>query len=111
VEPIFAELLPNIIGRTEVALKRQVFSNDDREAKEQVLGLLCGLLHGLYMRMPKEAVMQHTDKVVQLLLQVFQLQDASCHEEGFMVIGAIANKVEEDFVVRRLSDCCIFGMR
>jgi importin subunit beta-1 len=113
VEPIFSDLLPAIIGRMDAALKIQVISKDDRDAKEQVLGLLCGLLQTLYFRMQKEAVLQHTDSVMNLLLQVFQLQDASCLEEAFMALGAIATKLEEDFVVRPLFVClfvCICWM-
>jgi importin subunit beta-1 len=100
VQPILRDLLPAIMGRIEVTFQTNAHSADDRETKEQLLGLLCGLITPLYQKLPKAEVLPHTDKMMSLLLQVLQVQNANCHEEALRAIGAIASALDEDFNVR-----------
>jgi importin subunit beta-1 len=100
VQPILRDLLPAITARFDTALKMDVVSNDDREMKEQMLGLLAGLVTSLYQRLEKQDVVPHTDRVVAVILQVLQVPNANCHEEAFLAVGAIATALEEDFTVR-----------
>lgn len=100
VQPILRDLLPAITGRIEGALKMDVMSNEDRESKEQMLGLLSGLVTALFQRLEKHDVLPYADRVVEIVLQVLQVPNANCHEEAFLSLGAIATALEEDFTVR-----------
>jgi len=100
VHGILKELLPTIVGRIEVALKMECLSNDDRENKEQMLGLLSGLVTALFQRLNKADVLPHADHVMQVLFQVFKSGHNTCVEEVFLAVGAIATNLESDFTVR-----------
>jgi hypothetical protein len=57
--------------------------------------------------MNKADFMNQADQIMNLLLQIFQLRTATCHEEAFLAVGAFASAMDEDFTVRtsRRSDC------
>jgi importin subunit beta-1 len=98
VQPILRDLLPAITGRMAAALRMDVLSNEDKEVKEQLLGLLCGLVTALFQKIEKADLLTHADSVMELLIQVLQVPNANCHEEAFLSIGAVASAVEEEFV-------------
>jgi importin subunit beta-1 len=100
---IFVELLPVVVHRYEQTHRMPVVSSTEREEKSNLLGLLSSLLMALFMRLPKESVMPHADRVMTLFLE--SLQSSSCQEEIFLAIGALANLLEEDFVV---SICVVY---
>jgi importin subunit beta-1 len=105
VQHIFRDLLPVIVQRIDTGLKLQVVSNEDQENKEQLLGLLSGLMTALFQTMNKADFMNQADQIMNLLLQIFQLRTATCHEEAFLAVGAFASAMDEDFTVRsRLTD-------
>lgn len=99
VQSILRDLLPAIMSRIGIAYQTNVQSTDDREMKEQLLGLLCGLITPLYQKLQKTDVLPHTDQMMTLLLQVLQVPNANCHEEALRAIGAIATALDEDFTV------------
>jgi importin subunit beta-1 len=100
VNPVFRDFLPVVIQRIDAALKIQVISNDDKEQKEQLLGLLCGVCTAIFQRLEKQDIVAHVDHVMELLIQVLQVRNATCHEEAYLTAGAIAGTLEEDFLVR-----------
>lgn len=101
-QPIFRDFLPVVIQRMDAALKIQVVTKDDVEHKEQVLGSLCALIQVLFLRLEKQDILPHVDRVMELLIQVLQARSATCHEEALLASGAIVVSMEEDFVVRCL---------
>lgn len=98
VQHILRDLLPEISIRMERALRMNVVSNEDREMKEQMLGLLSGLVTVLFQRLEKNDILPHSDRIMELLIQVLQVPNATCHEEAFLSIGAIASASEENFL-------------
>lgn len=100
VQHIFRDLLPVIVQRIDAGLKLQVVSNEDQENKEQLLGLLSGLMTALFQTMNKADFINQADQIMNLLLQIFQLRTATCHEEAFLAVGAFASAMDEDFTVR-----------
>jgi importin subunit beta-1 len=102
VQHIFRDLLPVIVSRIEAGLQLQVVSNEDQENKEQLLGLLSGLMTALFQTMNKADIMAHADRIMNLLLQIFQMRTATCHEEAFLAVGAFASAMEEEFTVRNM---------
>lgn len=97
VHNIFVELLPAIIGRFESSMSMQVVSSEDSEKKEQLLGLLSGLIQVLFQRMQKQEVSVQADRIMDLLLKGLHVRNAVCHEEIFYAVGAIANVMEDEF--------------
>lgn len=96
---LLVQLLPAVIERLSQAVNQATLTNEDVENKEQLQGLLCALFQVLYQKLEKNEVAQYTDQVMTLLLMVLQAQNASCHEEVFSAISAIADLLEEDFAV------------
>jgi len=99
VQGIFRELLPHIIDRTKLVLNTHVISQEEKDAREQVLGSLCGLFQTLYQRMDTADVIDRTAEVMNLLMQILQVNNISCHEEAFFAVGAVAANIEESFLV------------
>ena len=98
--PIFQDFLPVILDRMEAALKLPVLSSEDVDNKESLLGQLCGIAQMLFQKLQHANVnVVMADRAMNLLLQVLQVRNATCHEEAFLVIGAIAGAMEDEFVV------------
>ena len=97
--PLYQELLPVITGRLQASFNVSVLTNEDKERKEGVQGLLCGLIQVLVIRMEAKSVMPHADNIMHNLLQVLQSKNATCHEEAFSATSAVCDKLEGDFEV------------
>jgi len=95
---LLAQLLPNFITRFEQASAMPVLNEEDKHNKEQIQGLLCAVIQNLYRKLDKATVLPMTDKVMELLLQVLQVKNSSCHEECFTAISSISDAIEGDFV-------------
>lgn len=108
VQSILRDLLPAIMSRIDIACKTDVHNAEDREMKEQLLGLLIGLSTSLYQRLQKVDVLPRCDQMMNLLLQVLQVPNANCHEEALRAIGAIATALDEDFNVRCVCMFCVY---
>jgi importin subunit beta-1 len=98
VQPILRDLLPVITQRMDAAFKMEVLSSDDRENQAQQLASLSDLVMALFQRLEKVDVMPHTDRVMEMLLQVLQVPNSNCHEEAFLCVGAVATSLEQDFM-------------
>jgi len=96
---LFKTLLPVIVGRLQASFALSVLTNEDKERKEGVQGLLCGLIQVLVLRLEPEDVLPHADSIMQNLLQVLQLKNATCHEEAFSATSAVCDKLEGQFEV------------
>lgn len=99
MKPLLVQLLPAVLERLSQALNQPTLTNEDVESKEQLQGLLCALIQVLYQKLDKDEVRPYTDNVMTVLLHVLQVQNASCHEEAFSAISAVADLLEEDFAV------------
>jgi hypothetical protein len=75
-------------------------TNEEREKKEGLQGLLCGLIQVLALRLDKENVLPQADTIMSNVLQVLQSKNATCHQEAFSAISAVADSLESDFEVR-----------
>jgi importin subunit beta-1 len=94
VLPILKDLLPVVVERFESALKMDsVF-----ESHGQMLGLLMGLVNSLFQRLQRADLVAVVDRVMSVI--VLALPNSTCHKEAFLLIGAIAELLEEEFTVR-----------
>jgi len=90
-------LLPVFLSRLEQTFAMEVVSNDDKEARSELQGHLCGALQACTQKLEAE-VKPFADKMMLLFLKVFESKNASVHEEALMAVGAIANAVDSDFI-------------
>ena len=97
VRPLFLQLLPAINDRLSKSLTMPVLTNDDREQKEGLQGLLCGVIQVLALSMTKEELVPHADAIMTNLLHVLQSKNATCHEEVFSATSSIADQLEDAF--------------
>lgn len=95
---ILGQMLPVIIQRLSATFSMQVLTNDDREAKEGLQGLLCGVIQVTTQKLGNE-VTPHADSIMQNILQVLQSKSASSHEEAFLAAGALADVLGSSFEV------------
>jgi hypothetical protein len=105
--PILRDFLPAVMQRMQAALQMQCMSNDDKENKEQLLGLLVELVLSLYQRLEKEMVLPSTDQCMDLLLQTARVPNSSCIEDVLPAVGAVAAAVDEDFTVSANESLCV----
>lgn len=112
-KPLLVQLLPAVIERLGLAVNQKTLTKEETENKEQLQGLLCALFQVLYQKLEKSEVAPFTDQVMTLMLMVLQAQNASCHEEVFSAISAIADLLEEDFAnyMQALKPFLINGLR
>ena len=84
------QVLPLIITRLEQSFQMQIVNNEDREAQNELQGLLCGVLQVITVKL--ETLEQpFCDQMMGLFLQVFGSKNQTVHEEALMAVGAIAN--------------------
>lgn len=105
IQPVLLQLLPVVLQRLSASFTIPALTNEDREKKEGLQGLLCGLLQVLCQKMTKEEFAPHADAVMTNLLQVLQSKNSTSHSEAFSAISAVADKLEADFEVRWFLSC------
>mmetsp|Transcript_1717 Transcript_1717/g.2367 ORF Transcript_1717/g.2367 Transcript_1717/m.2367 type:complete len:866 (-) Transcript_1717:571-3168(-) len=94
---ILLQLLPATIDRLQKSFYMPVLTNDDRDKKERLQGLLCAQIQVLCQKLTKEHVTGYADTIMTNLLQVLQVKSAACHEEAFATVGSMADILEGDF--------------
>lgn len=70
-----------------------VLTNEEKDAKAGLQGLLCGIIQVMCQNLGVEAIQKQADNIMQILLEVFKTKNAAAHEEALMAAGALADKV------------------
>jgi importin subunit beta-1 len=96
-KPILVQLLPVILERLTVSFSAPVVTNEEREAKEALQGVLCGMIQVFCIKLDKESLMPYADGIMTNTLQVLQTKNATAHEEALMATGALADVLSADF--------------
>lgn len=91
---VVAQVLAESLTRLEQA-NAPTFNPKDRVDTQSIL---CGVIGECLQRFSTAEAAPHTDRCVQLLLQVLSGRGAAAHEDAFMAIGHVAGKVEADFI-------------
>lgn len=97
VKPLLIQLLPVIVDRLAQSFTVQVLTNEEKEQKEGMQGLLCGLIQVMSLKLEKNDIMPFADNIMTNLLQVLQSKNATCHEEAFSATSAVVDQLEDDF--------------
>jgi|EP00970_Alexandrium_tamarense_P004265 importin subunit beta-1 len=96
--PVLMQLLPAIVDRLAQSFSMPTLTNEDKEQKEGVQGLLCGLIQVIAIKTTKEEIAPFCDGIMTNFLQVLQTKNATCHEEALSATSAIATILEGDFL-------------
>ena len=103
--PILLQLLPVILGRLSASFSISVLTNEEKERKEGIQGLLCGMVQVISLKLGKDDILPFSDAIMQNLIQVLQTKNATCHVEAFSAISVVCTVLEGDFNVRK---CVVF---
>jgi importin subunit beta-1 len=95
---VLMQLLPAINDRLAQSFNMPCLTNEDKEQKEGIQGLLCGLIQVIAIKTTKEAILPFCDSIMTNFLQVLQTKNATCHEEALSATSAIATILEGDFL-------------
>jgi importin subunit beta-1 len=74
-----------------------VITNEDKEHKEGLQGLLCGLIQTLCIKLDKESLLPYADVIMTNILQVLQTKNTTAHEEALLATAALADLIGNDF--------------
>lgn len=99
VKHLLVSLLPVILERLHASFSVPALTNEDKERKEGIQGLLCSLIVVLVQKVEQSDIMTLADTIMQNLLQVLQVKNATCHEEAFSAIGSVCDKCGSAFEV------------
>jgi importin subunit beta-1 len=78
-------------------LLQQCVTAQDREKVSEMQGYICGAIQSLIPRLGLQVIAPCSDKLMMLLLQVFQSQPNSVHDGALLVVGTFAAVVDEHF--------------
>mmetsp|Transcript_1337 Transcript_1337/g.1780 ORF Transcript_1337/g.1780 Transcript_1337/m.1780 type:complete len:860 (+) Transcript_1337:100-2679(+) len=112
VRPIVVQILPVILERLQNTFTMQVLTTEDKEEQQGLQALLCGNIQICCM-VVDDQIKPFADKIMELLLTVFQSKNAIAHEEAFMAAGALADKMEGEFqkYMSHFHPCLLMGLR
>lgn len=97
---ILVSLLPAVVTRLQQSFNLSVLTSSDKEKKEGLQGLLCGVIQILVQKMDVAAIEPHADNIMTCFLQTLQIKNATCHLEAFSAISTVCDKMEAKFNVR-----------
>ena len=95
-----SDMLPVVFLLLGEALNRLEVSWADHSEPLEKMNLqsqLCSLVGTCVQKLPEEQLKTASDRIMTLVLQVFQMKGAVAHEDAFMTIGYLAGKLGADF--------------
>jgi len=96
--PVLVQMLPLIIERLQATFAMSVLSNEDKEAKENLQGLLCGVIQVTTQQLRGD-VRPFANSIMENLLHVFESRNATAHGEAYLAVAALANELEGQFAI------------
>lgn len=103
-------LLVEALNRLEASWTAHSEPHDKMNLQSQ----LCGLISTCLQKIPERSINEQTaDRIMSLVLQVFQMKGAVAHEDAFMAIGHLAGKLGTSFVryTNHLMPAVIAGLK
>ena len=96
---IYKDFLPTVLERLERAYQMQALTAEDKDDKESLIAQFCGIAQMIFMRLSPADGFAQADRAMTILLKVVQLPNATCLEDAFLVISAVASCLDADFAV------------
>ena len=96
---VYKAFLPTVLDRMERALQVQTLSAEDKEHNESLIAQFCGIAQMIFLRLlPSNGAVQ-ADRAMMALLTIVQIPNATCLEDAFLVMPAIASCLDAEFSV------------
>jgi len=95
-----ADMAPTVLSMLNEALsrlERTFLGQTDQQERMQLQSMLCSLISHCVQKLPKTEIMPLADRIMTLTLQVFTTKAAVAHEDAFLMVGYLADKLERDF--------------
>ena len=112
-EPLLAHFTPVVLDKLSKSVSMPILSNDDKEEKEGLQTCLCSLLLVLVRQLSDENVVKFADGIMTGLLTILGTKNAVSHQEAFLAVGAIADKLEGNFIkyMEHFQPALIMGLK
>lgn len=94
MQPIVVQLLSEALNRLEQCMKVSM----DASERMNLQSCLCSLVGEIVKKLDTESVSPFSDRIMQLLFGVFESKGAIAHEDAFMSIGFVAEKLGANFL-------------
>jgi importin subunit beta-1 len=94
MQEIVLKLLLESLNRLEHTFNPQLNQNE----RLNVQSSLCGLIGEIIKKLSIDSISPHTDRIMQLLFQVFSTKGAMAHEDAFIAIGYMTSKIGSNFL-------------
>ena len=95
--PVIQQLIPVLLMQLEQTLVNTALTGSEREKQNEVQALLCGACQTIIQKLQQPVIVSHADTFMALFIKVLESKNATVHEEALMAIGALANRVQEQF--------------
>ncbi|CAN0102917.1 unnamed protein product, partial [Scytosiphon promiscuus] len=86
-----------VLSHLEQSFSAPVLTAEDRDKLQGLQSLLCGSLQVICIKLGKEVV-PYSDRIMNILVEVFKNKQAVAQEEAFMAVGALADQMEKPFI-------------
>lgn len=93
MHPVVTQLLAEALNRLEQSFVAQL----DAQERMNLQSCLCSLVGEMIKKLDMTQLTPFADRSMQLLFQVFSVKGAVAHEDAFMAIGYMAEKMEGAF--------------
>ncbi|CAM9896029.1 unnamed protein product, partial [Hapterophycus canaliculatus] len=86
-----------VLSQLEQSFSAPVLTAEDRDKLQGLQSLLCGSLQVICIKLGKEVV-PYSNRIMNILVEVFKNKQAVAQEEAFMAVGALADQMEKPFI-------------
>ena len=94
MQPIVVQLLNEALGRLEQSFNPAI----NAQERMNLQSCLCSLIGEISKKLESEQVTPFADRIMTVLLKVFETKGAVAHEDAFMAIGFVAEKLGASFL-------------
>lgn len=94
MQPIVVQLLNEALGRLEQSFNPAI----NAQERMNLQSCLCSLVGEICKKLESEQVTPFADRIMTVLLKVFEAKGAVAHEDAFMAIGFVAEKLGAAFL-------------
>lgn len=91
------ETVTLVYGEALNRLEQTFAAHTDYQERMQLQSMCCSLIGQCIQRLPRENIIQFADRTMTLTLQVFTTKGAIAHEDAFMMVGYLADKLGAEF--------------
>eukprot|EP00428_Durinskia_dybowskii_P064152 CAMPEP_0170368380 /NCGR_PEP_ID=MMETSP0117_2-20130122/7427_1 /TAXON_ID=400756 /ORGANISM="Durinskia baltica, Strain CSIRO CS-38" /LENGTH=852 /DNA_ID=CAMNT_0010623045 /DNA_START=84 /DNA_END=2642 /DNA_ORIENTATION=+ len=93
MQPVVVQLLNEALNRLEASFNPQV----NAQERMNLQSCLCSLVGEITKKVDTDTIKPFSDRIMTVLFKVFETKGAVAHEDAFMAIGFVAEKLGHEF--------------